>query len=136
MTAPLSPRQRAGDGATISTARMSTASRGVRAAGSLLAVLAAGLWFVVLVAPGASAAPSAQGRQVAATPRTSGTSCPLGSTCATIPAKCPKGTRCPEVVLSPTGAGGPDQWVFISAENFPPGDPITVYYCSDKYTLA
>jgi hypothetical protein len=102
--------------------------RRVRVAGSLLAVLATGLWFVVLSTPGASAAPT---RQAVA-----GTSCPVGSSCATIPAQCPAGTTCPEVILTPTTDLGSDQAVFITAENFAANAPIYVYYCSDRHTLA
>ena len=104
----------------------------LRTVGSLLAVLAAGMWFVVLLAPGASAAP----RAIASVSTSSGTSCPTGSTCATIPADCPQGTTCPEVIVTPTQDIGSNQWVFINAENFPPGDPINVYYCADQFTLA
>jgi hypothetical protein len=111
------------------------APRVLHALGGLLAVLAAGMWFVVLLAPGASAAPKAHGLS-APTPATTTAPCPAAATCATIPAKCPKGVTCPEVTVSPTSDLGPDQWTFVSAKNFPPGDPIYVYYCSDQFPLA
>jgi hypothetical protein len=114
----------------------STTARKLRVAGTLLAVLAAAMWFVMMTAPGASATPSPRAISDAAVSDTGGTSCPTGSTCATIPADCPVGTTCPEVILSPTTDVGSNQWVFISAENFPPNDPIYVYYCSDRFTLA
>jgi len=60
----------------------------------------------------------------------------VGSTCETIPANCPAGTTCPEVIVTPGTPLGPNQWVFVTAENFPPGDPIYIYYCSNQHTLA
>jgi hypothetical protein len=110
---------------------MATAYR-IRVAGRLLAVLAAGLWFVVLLASGASAAPTTRGPAAPATSR----ACPSASTCATIPSECPAGTTCPEVILAPTVGIGTNQWVFVTAEHFPPGDSIYVYYCSNKLTLS
>jgi len=109
-------------------------ARRLRVLGRVLAVVAAGLWFVVLVAPGASAAPTPH--PAGMTNSASNGACPVNSTCETIPASCPTGTTCPEVIVTPATALGPNQWVFITAENFPPGDPIYIYYCSSQYTLA
>lgn len=115
--------------------RTTATPRKARAAGTLLAVIAAGMWFVVMTAPDVSAAPRPHATESAVS-RATGTPCPKGSTCATIPVDCPVGTICPEVILTPTTDVGNNQWVFVSAENFPPNDPINVYYCSDKETLA
>ncbi|MFZ0172065.1 MAG: hypothetical protein WAL04_10320, partial [Acidimicrobiales bacterium] len=100
--------------------------------GRLLAVLAAGLWFVVLLAPGASAT----SRPTVAAPHSETSSCPAGASCDTIPADCPSGTICPEIIISPATNLGQNQWVFLTAKHFPPGAIIYVYYCSDIYTLA
>ncbi len=110
----------------------------VRMTGRLLAVLAVALWVVVLVAPHAGAAsPASSG--VASTPTSTpsqSSSCPRGSTCATIPEHCPTGRVCPEVIVNPAVDLGSNQWVFITAEHFPPGDPIYVYYCSNLVPLS
>jgi len=97
----------------------------------VLAVVAAGLWFVVLVAPGASA----QLKSHPAAVTHAAASCPAGSTCETIPTNCPAGTTCPEVIVTPSTVG-PEQWAFVTAEDFPAGDPIYIYYCSNKFSLA
>jgi hypothetical protein len=120
---------------TSSTTRLRRPER-LRVTGTLLAVLAAGMWFVVLSAPGASAALRPHAAGVAATSATAGTSCPAGATCSTIPTDCPAGTTCPEVILTPTTGVGTNQSVFVSLENFPPNVKIYVYYCSDKIALA
>jgi hypothetical protein len=106
----------------------------LRLAGRILAVLAAALWLVVLLAPGASA--SAVPGRGGSTPTTVSAGCPKGSTCATIPARCPKGTKCPEVIVTPATSLGSDQWVFITAENFVPGNSIAVYYCQNTEPLS
>jgi hypothetical protein len=103
--------------------------------GRLLAVLAAGLWLLALFAPGVSAAPARSEGPVAA-PHSRVSGCPAGATCATIPAKCPQGTTCPEIIISATTDLGGSQWVFVNAINFKPNDPIAVFYCSDKVPLA
>ena len=110
-------------------------ARHIRLVGRLLACVAAALWLVVMLAPGASAAPSRSGPS-ATTASAAAPACPKGAACQTIPAKCPTGTVCPEVIVSPATNLGSNQWVFVTAKHFPPGDPIYVYYCVDEHSLA
>jgi len=105
--------------------------------GRVLAVLAAGLWIVVLVSTSASATARGSGGGTTTTSTTpASSSCPADSTCATIPAHCPQGTTCPEVVITPTTDLGTDQAVFVSMENFKKGHEIYIYYCSNKKPLS
>jgi hypothetical protein len=116
------------------------ALRRLQVLGRVLAVIAAGLWFVLLASPNASA--SAKGAASGSTSATtitttpSSASCPADARCATIPANCPKGTTCPEVIASPAVGLGTDQAVFLSMKNFKPSDPIYIYYCSNSEPLS
>lgn len=108
----------------------------LRTLGRLIAVVAVGLWFLVLVDPHASAAPAPSSLATTSATTTSSAKCPSGASCATIPQRCPKGTVCPEVIISPATSLGVNQWVFISVKHFNPGDPVDIYFCTDRHPLA
>jgi len=42
----------------------------------------------------------------------------------------------PEVVAGPTSGVGPNEWIFVSLYNFPPGDEPDIQYCTDVAPLS
>ncbi|MGO9196237.1 MAG: hypothetical protein ACLQK4_03785 [Acidimicrobiales bacterium] len=61
--------------------------------------------------------------------------CGPDSSCETIGTHCSAGSKCPSVVAEPVNNLQPDQWVYLSLENFPPQSEAEVYLCSDKTRL-
>jgi hypothetical protein len=64
------------------------------------------------------------------------TTCPVGDQCVAIGS----GANPPEAVVGPTtnlgSSGEGDQWIYVTLYDFPPGDLVTLHYCSDATPLA
>jgi hypothetical protein len=59
-------------------------------------------------------------------------SCMPGSTCVTIPSRCPHGTACPTVTVGPTSGLGANQWIYVNLADFPPSSTAYIYFCKNK----
>ncbi|MGO9195952.1 MAG: hypothetical protein ACLQK4_02335 [Acidimicrobiales bacterium] len=111
------------------------------AAGIATAVMTLTTLGVSLVPASASAHSSAPPAHAMA-PQAAGTvKCPAGtptnSTCATIPAHCPTGGDCPEIIAEPTSGLAETQAVYLTMENFfNSSDSIYVQYCQDTKPLS
>lgn len=78
-----------------------------------------------------------------------GTAAATGAVLTPPPATCPTGDQCvvigtgaapPEAVVGPTSnlgsAGEGDQWIYVTLYDFPPGNLVTLHYCTDTAPLS